>query len=248
MTIDLSGQVALVTGAGSGIGRACALSLASCGADVWVNDLSVDRAIAVAKEVDGHALPGDVGNPQDWITPMVSQKALHIVIHNAGYDLCARLAESDRMSVERLHQVMLTGPLEITRMLLNPLKAASGSCVLFIASIHSRVTTNDMAAYAAAKAGQIAIVNSRAQDLGPDGIRAVAVSPGYIDSPLMEEWLSAAEDPVALRASVNAMHPSGRIGTPTEVANLVTFLVSSKAAFITGTNVVIDGGISTKLH
>ena len=99
MTIDLSGQVALVTGAGSGIGRACALSLASCGADVWVNDLSVDRAIAVAKEVDGHALPGDVGNPQDWITPMVSQKALHIVIHNAGYDLCARLAESDRMSV-----------------------------------------------------------------------------------------------------------------------------------------------------
>ncbi len=239
---------ALVTGAGSGIGRACAIALAADGAEVWVNDIDSAAAERVAAEVGGIALPGDVAKPHMWLGPVLAEGKLHTLVHCAGYDLNSRLADSDRAAGERLHQVMLSGPLEMTRLLLPALKAASGACVVFIASVHARVTAADTAAYAAAKAGQIAMVNSLAQDLGPDQIRAVAVSPGYLDSPLMEKWLAQTDDPAAIRSAVCAMHPLGRMGTPEDVGNLVVFLASPKAGFITGTNFVIDGGISTKLH
>lgn len=240
--------IALVTGAGSGIGRACAIALAAEGAEVWVNDIDAVAAAQVASEVGGRAIPGDVASPQAWLHPLIERNKLHVLVHCAGYDLNSRLVDTDRNAVERLHRVMLSGPLEITRLLLDSLKAASGACIIFIASVHARVTADDTAAYAAAKAGQIAMVNSLAQDLGPYQIRAVAVSPGYIDSPLMEKWLALTENPASVREYVCSLHPLGRVGTPEDVAHLVAFLAGPSAGFITGTNVVIDGGISTKLH
>jgi NAD(P)-dependent dehydrogenase (short-subunit alcohol dehydrogenase family) len=247
LKVDLANKCILVTGAGSGIGAACARRLAESGASVWVNDLDKEAAESVAKEIGGHALVGDVADPGTWIGPILDRPSLHGIVHNAGYDLWSELESMDRRQAERLHHVMVSGPLQMTQLLLEPLRRAQGACVLFIASIHSRVTESGMISYAAAKGAQVAMVNALSQDLGRYQIRALSVSPGYIDTPIMSEWLAGTNDPVMMRKKVEAIHPLGRIGRPEDVANLVAFLISPLASFMTGTNVVIDGGISTKL-
>lgn len=247
MKIDLTGQTALVTGAGRGIGEACARALADSGALVWVNDINPAEAAATASRIGGLPLPGDVAEPGDWLCPVLERGVLHALIHNAGYDLDTPVGQTDRTAFDRLLKVQLSGPFEITQRLLEPLKQAQGAAVIHIASVHARATNPAMAAYAASKGGQVAMVNSLAQDLGPHQIRALAVSPGFIDTSLLDDWVNASNDPAALRASVDALHPLGRVGTPEDIGNLIVFLASPLARFINATNIVIDGGLTTRL-
>ncbi|HEY3779609.1 MAG TPA: SDR family oxidoreductase [Fimbriimonadaceae bacterium] len=243
MLIDHRNKHVLVTGAGSGIGRACALKFAECGAHVFVNDVNAVKAKEVAGEVDGTALPGDVANPGDWLKPVLDVGVLHMVVHNAGYDLLTPMGSTDMAEFTRLHQVMVSGPYEMTQMLLPCLQKANGACVVFMASVHGLCTERHMSAYASAKGAQIAMVRALCLDMGEDKIRAVSIAPGYIDTPLIAAWVDSTPDPAATRAHAASLHPMGRIGRPDEVAGLVAFLASSHAEFINGANVVIDGGL-----
>jgi NAD(P)-dependent dehydrogenase (short-subunit alcohol dehydrogenase family) len=247
MIIDHSNKNVLVTGAGSGIGRACAKTFAECGAHVFVNDINAGAATEVADEIGGTALPGDVAEPGPWLQPLLDVGTLHTLVHNAGYDFVSRIGSTDIADFKRLHQVMVTGPFEMTQMLLPCLRKAKGACIVFVASVHGLATTKEMSAYASAKGAQISMVRSICQDLGKDKIRAVSVAPGYVDTPLMDAWINSTPSPEKTREHAESLHPMGRIGKPEEIAALVAFLASSHVEFINGSNVVIDGGLTAQI-
>jgi len=192
-------------------------------------------------------LPGDVAEPGDWLLPAIQHGVLHALVHNAGYDLATPVGTTDRTSFDRLLRVQVSGPFEMTQRLLQPLKNANGAAVVHIASVHARATNPDTSAYAAAKGALVAMVRSMAQDLGPDKIRTLTVSPGFTDTHLFEDYIHSSPDPEATRAFAKGLHPLGRIGTPKDIGDLVTFLVSPYAEFINATDVVVDGGLSARL-
>jgi NAD(P)-dependent dehydrogenase (short-subunit alcohol dehydrogenase family) len=105
----------------------------------------------------------------------------------------------------------------------------------------------NITAYAAAKGAVVAMGRSLAQELGPFGIRVNTISPGFMDTPLLRRWIEGEPDPAATVARVNSYHPLGRIGTPEDLGHLVTFLASDHAGFISGANIVLDGGLTTRL-
>jgi meso-butanediol dehydrogenase/(S,S)-butanediol dehydrogenase/diacetyl reductase len=192
-------------------------------------------------------LPGDVAEPGEWLAPAIDRGILHTLVHNAGYDVVTRVGETDLAVFERLMRVQVSGPFEITQRLLGPLTEANGAAVIHIASVHAQATNPDTSAYAAAKGALVAMVKSMAQDLGASKIRALTVSPGFIDTHLFEAYVQSSEDPEATKAFAYGLHPLGRIGTPKDVGDLVVFLASTYAEFINATNVVVDGGLSARL-
>jgi NAD(P)-dependent dehydrogenase (short-subunit alcohol dehydrogenase family) len=242
MRIDLSNRAFLVTGAGSGIGEACARTIAGAGGMVWVNDLNAAAAERVATSIAGaSAMPGDVANP-DWTSPI---EELHGIVHCAGYDAYSPIGETDMELFERLHRVMVSGPFDMTQRLLPKLQREG--CIVFVASVHAIATEPGTSAYASAKGAQVSMTRSMALDLGPRRIRVLSVSPGYVDTPLLRRWIDGAADPVQTRAHAESVHPLGRLGKPEDIAQLVTFLLSPLAEFVNATNVVIDGGLTAQL-
>jgi NAD(P)-dependent dehydrogenase (short-subunit alcohol dehydrogenase family) len=221
--------------------------LASAGAFVWVNDIDEASAVRVAKEIGGEPLPGDVAKPGPWLDPVLDRGALHGLVHNAGYDLSTLMGSTDMAEFERLVAIQVTGPYDMTQRLFPVLKEMHGACVVFIASVHATATAGDMGGYAACKGALVSMVRGLAYDMGRYGIRSVAVSPGYVDTPQMDQWVESSPNPAATRARANSLHPLGRIGTPEDVASLVTFLVSPLAEFINGANFIIDGGLTARL-
>lgn len=240
-------RLALVTGGGRGIGAACARALADDGYHVWVNDLDADAAADVAHEIKGVAIPGDVAAPRTWLGPLlVTHGALGVLVHCAGFDVETALHETSLRDFDRLHRVMVRAPFELGSMLLPKLRAAHGASIIFISSVQASQTYPRLAGYAAAKAAQIGMVKSLALELGSEQVRVLAVSPGYIDTRLMDAWAETMPDPAAARAEADALHPLGRIGKPSDVGALVAFLASPAAEFINGTNIVIDGGLAAR--
>jgi NAD(P)-dependent dehydrogenase (short-subunit alcohol dehydrogenase family) len=117
-----------------------------------------------------------------------------------------------------------------------------------IASVHATATIPDLGAYAAAKGGIVALTRSLSQDLGRQGVRVITVSPGFINAGMTKVWLDSLEDRQGTLDRINAMHPSGRIGTPEDIGNFIAFACTDLGGFIKGVNVIIDGGLTTKLH
>jgi NAD(P)-dependent dehydrogenase (short-subunit alcohol dehydrogenase family) len=256
MTISLTNQTALVTGAGEGIGRACALALADAGADVIVNDLNDATGEATADAIRQRGrralfLQADVGDDSavEAMAGAVQREfgALQILVNNAGVNLFKGIAETTSEEWDRVLGVDLKGIYRVTRALLPLLKEAGGASVTNIASVHAQLTIAEITAYAAAKGGVVSMTRSLAQELGPFAIRVNAVSPGFTRTPMVERWLASTPNPDETLARVLAFHPLGRIGTPEDIAAMVTFLASHYAAVITGANFVVDGGLTTRL-
>ena len=142
---------------------------------------------------------------------------------------------------------ILLGIYLVTKTALPLLKEAENASIINIASVHATMTVANMTAYAAAKGAVLAMGRSLAQELGPFGIRVNTISPGFMDTPLLDCWLATQPDPEAAMQRVNGYHPLGRIGRPEDIGNLVTFLAGEQAGFITGANIVIDGNQTTRL-
>lgn len=256
MQISLAGHVALVTGAGAGIGRGCALALAEAGASVVVNDLRADDAtatVALIAEKGGRAraVQADIADGAAVTRLLAEIEAdhgkLHVLVNNAGFNLFKGIATTTPEEWDHIFAVDLRGLYLVTRAALPLLERAGGASVINIASVHAQLTIPDITAYAAAKGGVVAMGRSLAQELGPRGIRVNTISPGFVRTPLHERWLAAQPDPAAADARVVGYHPVGRLGTPEDIGALATFLASEQAGFITGANVPIDGGLSTRL-
>jgi len=240
----LSGSRSLVTGGGSGIGAAICRRLAAHGSAVAVVDIDTDGAEAVASEIGGIAFSADVTD-RDSIHRAVSDAAaqlggLSIVCNNAGTSSQSPLADWDPEEWERLVRVNLSGAFYTLRAAMPHLLRAESASVVNTASISAIRPAAGEAPYAAAKAGIIALTASAALEHGPR-VRINAVSPGMIRTPMT--------DPIFAVFPHQEEHyrqttPLRRIGTPEDVADVVVFLCSDMARFITGQNIVVDGGMT----
>jgi NAD(P)-dependent dehydrogenase (short-subunit alcohol dehydrogenase family) len=240
----LDGQRAIVTGGGSGIGRATCLRMAREGARVAVLDVDGDAAGEVAAEIGGTAHAADVTDP-DGLQAAVdaavdAMGGLSILYNNAGTGGMAPLHGWDPAEWDRLVRVNLTGVYLGFRAAVPHLRAGGGGSIVSTASISGTRPAAGEAPYAAAKAGVAALTASAALEYGP-AIRVNAVSPGMIVTKLTEPLLTFFPHE---QARYERTTPLGRLGDPDDVAGVVVFLCSDLARFVTGVNVVVDGGMT----
>jgi NAD(P)-dependent dehydrogenase (short-subunit alcohol dehydrogenase family) len=252
--VDLSGKVALVTGAAAGIGEAIAERLAQSGANIAVVDINPAGQEVAARLARGPAeadfYPCDLAEPSSAravVDAAISRWGrLDILVNNAAVTLpkgfeATTLEEWDAVQAVNLRALFLT-----LRAAAAELRQRRGS-VVNVASFHAHATIENFAAYAAAKSGVLGLTRSAALDLGPHQVRVNAVCPGIIETSMWRAWLDSVSDPERVASEVNELQPLGRIGQPSEVANAVAFLVSDEASYITGTTLYVDGGVTARL-
>jgi NAD(P)-dependent dehydrogenase (short-subunit alcohol dehydrogenase family) len=251
---DLTGRIALVTGASRGIGAATARALAAAGALVALTDLQSPDGLAA--ELGGIARAQDVTSEADWSAVMewLTDVAggLDILINNAGLFLMKQLVDTSLEEWRRLHAVNVEGVFLGTRAAIPLLAAradkwAGGTAIVNLSSMAGLVGSARTACYNASKGAVRLFTKGAAMELAPSGIRVNSVHPGVIETAMGQEVIDGFSELAGVganeaRSVVGQSHPLGRLGQPGNVADAIVFLASDRAAFMTGTEVVIDGG------
>jgi meso-butanediol dehydrogenase/(S,S)-butanediol dehydrogenase/diacetyl reductase len=248
----VEGRVALVTGAGSGIGQATCVRLAEEGAEVLVTSRSADHVEETCSQVAEVSGRRPLGLPLDVAEGAAVDRAvdeaaarlgrIDIVVANAGFGLpdAPSLPETGDEDWERLFAVNVTGVFKICRAALRHMP--DGGAIVTVGSINSFVSWPGDGAYTATKGAVLQLTRGLAVDLAPRRIRANCVCPGVIHTPFTQLWLDRADDPEALATEYAAVAPLNRMGTAREIANCILFLASDEASFVTGAALVADGG------
>lgn len=247
IVIDLSGTVALVTGAGRGIGREIALALAAAGADVAINDFADETACAaVVAEIEALGqramyIMGDVGDEAtvNGMVDEVEEKLgpLEIVVNNAGITRDQVVMMMDASDFDAVIRTHLRGTFLVSKAAARKMFRRRHGSIVNLASVVGRRGNAGQANYAAAKAGIIGLTKSLAKELGARGVRVNAIAPGYIDTPMTQ---ALADD---VRQAIIGSTPLCSIGGASDVANASLFLVSPLARYITGCVLPVDGGL-----
>ncbi len=244
--ITLTGKVALVTGAGRGIGRTIALKLAGLGARVVVNNLSAERneeVCAAIREAGGEAV-GVLGSVTDPAVAEACVKAateqfgrLDIVVNNAGVTrdtLVARMSDEDWQTVLDCN---LTGAFHVIRAAMRPLMRQRSGRIINISSVVGQMGNAGQANYAASKAGLLGLTKAVARELSTRNVTVNAVAPGFIDEGMTAELSEE------VRQVAQKQIPLGRFGSSEDVAAVVAFLASDAAGYLTGQTIGVDGGM-----
>lgn len=237
----LDGKVAIVTGGARGIGRATAELLHARGARVVASDLS-DAVHALG---GGYTtLTGDVAD-EDVARRTVALAVerfgrLDILVNNAGRTLNKPLLETSVAEWDAVLATNARGAFIHSREAVRAMLANGGGAIVSVASVASRVAMKDLAAYAASKGAIAQLVKVIAAEYGTQGIRANAVAPGVVETDILQS--TGVEDSRAVLASYGDVHPLGRVGQPSEIAEVIAFLASPASSFMTGALVMADGG------
>ena len=248
-------QRVLVTGAAKGIGQAVAEAFAAAGAKLLLLDIDGPglEATATALRASGATVEisiGSVASAEDCnAAAKLAETAfggLDVLSHNAGIQTYGNVETTDEALWDKTLNVNLKGAYLISRAVMPMLRLSKGN-VVHMASVQGVASQAGVTAYSVSKHGIIGLVRSMAVDYAPYGVRVNGIAPGSIDTPLLRNAVAAAEDPEAVMAEIRAMHPLGRPGLPSEVANAVVFLASANASFITGEVLRVDGGMRAAL-
>jgi NAD(P)-dependent dehydrogenase (short-subunit alcohol dehydrogenase family) len=246
--------IAAITGGAQGIGRALAFTFAERGYAVSIADPDKEAGFEVIREIrriNGKAIyfAADVSREEDverWLRVTAQELGgVTALINNAGIGRSGSMTELPIAEWDRVIGVNLRGTFLCSRIAARYMLPQKHGAIVNIASTRALMSEPDTEAYAASKGGILALTHAMAVSLGPHGIRVNAVSPGWIET---RDWQSSglAETPVHSERD-RSQHPAGRVGTPSDIAEACLYLASDKAGFITGQNLVIDGGMTVKM-
>ncbi|HKV27547.1 MAG TPA: SDR family NAD(P)-dependent oxidoreductase [Candidatus Acidoferrales bacterium] len=249
----VSGKVAIITGGGTGIGRACALALAREGAKVALLARRREKLEAVAREIiaaggEGLALECDV---TDKVSVERAVRAveerfrkLNVVINNAGTVHVGTVEETPNDDWDRVISVNLTGTFLMSRAGVPALRRAGGGSIINIGSYLGIVALKQRAAYCASKGGVTLLTKAMALDHAQENIRVNCICPALVETEMATGAISRMPDPAAYRRLRESQIPIGRIGLPEDIANLALYLASDESSWMTGVAIPLDGGVT----
>ncbi|MER5998340.1 SDR family NAD(P)-dependent oxidoreductase [Nonomuraea sp. NPDC051941] len=240
--LRLDGRVAVVTGGAGAIGAAIATDLTALGAEVVVADVDLPNAEKVASGLPGaRALAVDLTSPASVAEFGGAVGPVDILVHNAGVSIVEPFTESDPANWDLMWQVNLRGPMLLTKLLLPGMAARGRGRLVFISSDGARAGSGGEGAYAATKAGLFGLAKTIAREAAKAHVTSNVVCPGPTDTPMLRR-VSAAEPGLVDRIARGI--PLRRLGTPADVAGLVSYLCTDRAAYITGQTLSVSGGVT----
>jgi NAD(P)-dependent dehydrogenase (short-subunit alcohol dehydrogenase family) len=252
----VEGKVALITGGASGLGAATARRFASEGAKVMLTDVDAEAGVAVASEAEAAGgvaafIAHDVTNQDDWrraVEATVERFGrLDVLVNNAGVSGGPQdLMTLDYEAWRRTLSFNLDGVFLGLRFAGPAIAASGGGSVINISSILGKVGMGGAAAYCASKGGVALLTKAAALEWAPLGIRVNSVHPGFIDTPMVSGALRQVENANEMRDMIISRHALARLGVPREIADAVLFLASDEASFMTGAELVVDGGYTAQ--
>ena len=251
----VEGKVALVTGGAVGIGAATARLLAREGANVAITDVKTDEGEALARQLGDDALfvRHDVSSEQDWRHAIDATLArfgrLDVLVNNAGVGVAANVEVETLENWRWLMSINLDGVFLGTKLAIESMKrSASAGSIINLSSIEGIVADANLAAYNASKGGVTLFTKSAALHCAKTGtrIRVNSVHPGYIWTPMVQNHLNRQPDPEAAKAYVESLHPVGHLGEPDDIAYAILYLASDESKFVTGAELVVDGGYTAQ--
>lgn len=250
---DLTGKTALVTGAASGIGEAIAEVLANAGAFVYLTDIDTAAGEATAARLSAASLKvkflalnvaDEAACKESGKTVLEQSGGLDILVNNAGIGHVGTILQTEVDDLDRLYSVNVRGVFNLTKAFLPGMIDRSSGVVINVASIGGVVAIADRLAYCTTKFAVVGFTKCLALDHAKDGIRAVAVCPGRVETPFVKKRIAEYPDPEKAYKEMSATQALGRMATPQEIAASVLYLASDEASFVTGTAFEIDGGFS----
>ena len=244
----VAGKVALVTGGASGIGRGCARVLAAEGARVVVADRDLERGAAVAEELGApHGFAHlDVTDEEGWMRVMASIERLDVLVNSAGIAVWGDIEQLTLEQWRHQHAVNADGTFLGCRAAVGAMKHTGGGSIINLSSVAGLIGVADAAAYCSSKGAVRLLTKSVALHAARAGynIRCNSVHPSFIDTPMVQQFVDAAPDKAKARTFFERAAPLKRLGEVDDVAKLVLFLASDESKFITGAELVVDGGLT----
>lgn len=255
MLFDLTGKSALVTGAGSGIGEAIARLYARHGASVWVGDLSEERGEAVAAGIRDGGGKGtfvaldvtDLASVRAAVAAIVAADGrLDVMVNNAGIGLVGSVTETEPDDYHRLFRVNVDGVFHGCKAAVEQMirQEPAGGAIINMASVAGQIAVPRRFAYGATKGAVISMTQSVAMDYVDRGVRCSCICPGTVETPFVEGYIRryhvGEEDET--RKALHARQPIGRMGRPDDIAPMALYLASDEAGYVTGAQMVLDGG------
>lgn len=253
----LRGKVALVTGAAQGVGEEVVRVFAKQGAQVVCVDRNEERLRAVVDSIQkagdsAAAIVQDISikeSNEEIVARTVSEFGGLDILHlNAAAQYVGPLDGMSKTDLRAMLATNIEGPTWAVAAAVPHLKARGGGSVIFTSSVIGIAGDPELAGYAATKGGLRALCRSLACALGPANIRVNTICPSDVETPLLEHYFAALEDPSGARAAFLTRYPLGRFATPRDVANVAVFLASDEASYLTGIDIVVDGGILASVY